>query len=163
MHLWQLSAWEKYYLNESVRRGFRIRYDSYIDVEVKECIAKFCSWIREEFYFPIRVVMYVKGTQYIVARDGEKVSATFLAPYDHFQEPHIRLSVGDYEKLLLKRGKNNALLSILNSIAHELSHYFQWINDVNLTDIGIERQASVYAYGIVTEYIEFIEEMGITL
>lgn len=35
---------------------------------------------------------------------------------------------------------------------HELTHYFQWVNSLNLTPIGQERQATKYARYIMDEY-----------
>jgi len=53
-----------------------------------------------------------------------------------------------------QRGRDNALASILMSIAHELTHYFQWINNLPLTLMGEERQATIYARYIIDEYAE---------
>ena len=49
-------------------------------------------------------------------------------------------------------GKDNALASILLSLAHELTHYYQWINNIQLTPTGRERQATKYANYIIDEY-----------
>ena len=86
--------------------------------------------------------------------DGELVSATCFQPYNKKEEPYIRVSTGDYPELLRKSGKNNALAAILCSIAHELTHYFQWINGIELTEIGRERQATAYGKIIIREYSE---------
>lgn len=86
--------------------------------------------------------------------DGEYVSAIFFNPYDKFTEPYIRVSTGNYEELLAKLGQDNALANILSTIAHELTHYFQWINDIQLTEIGCERQARAYSEFILDEYAE---------
>lgn len=47
-----------------------------------------------------------------------------------------------------------ALAATLSTIAHELTHYFQWINSLQLTPIGEERQAARYAGYILDEYAE---------
>lgn len=69
----------------------------------------------------------------------------FSAPYNHSQEPYIKIAVGDYEARVKKWGKEKAIANILLDIPHELTHYFQWINDIQLTDVGRERQANRYA------------------
>jgi predicted SprT family Zn-dependent metalloprotease len=51
-----------------------------------------------------------------------------------------------------KWGKDDALARILATIAHELTHYFQWINNLKLTPMGRERQANQYAGFILAEY-----------
>jgi len=82
------------------------------------------------------------------------VYGTFFSPYDKNVEPYARISAGDYVDLLNEIGKDDALASILCSIAHELTHYFQWINDIQLTSRGEERQATIYAGYILDEYAE---------
>lgn len=52
--------------------------------------------------------------------------------------------MGDYEKLLREHGKEDSLWIILGSIAHELTHYYQWINNLSLTECGMERYAKAY-------------------
>lgn len=154
MHLWTLSNWEIYYNSGNTRTGIRLRFDKDVNVEVKRACKEFCSWLRRNYYFPISVSIYIKSSKKIKAMDGDYVSATFFEPADRYKEPYIRVSTGDYEDILNKRGKDNALAAILHSIAHELSHYYQWINDVNLTEIGEERQAKSYAGFIIDEYAE---------
>lgn len=80
---------------------------------------------------------------------------TFWSMYDDYNiEPHIRVAAGDYMDLCHKWGKDSALTAILSTIAHELTHYFQWINALKLTPIGQERQATNYARYILDEYAE---------
>ncbi|MDF2536093.1 MAG: tetratricopeptide repeat protein [Bacillales bacterium] len=156
MHIWTIPDWEKYYDfdKRKYRSGLRLVCDSGIDSEVRRACKDFFKWLRTEYYFPIRVPVYVKHTHKIMARDGELVSATFLGPFDRDVEPYIRVAVGDYQDILKNRGKDNALASILGSIAHELTHYFQWVNNINLTEFGYERQATKYAKYILEEYAD---------
>ena len=48
----------------------------------------------------------------------------------------------------------NAIATILQVIAHEITHYYQWINALQLTEIGRERQANQYSRYILDEYAE---------
>ena len=112
--------------------------------------------MRREFDFPIRVVAYIRSTEHIKAMDGDLVSGTFCWPYDRTEEPYIRVAAGDFHKLVEKWGKDNAFTAMLQRLAHELSHYYQWLNDLKLTPIGEERQANSYEYAIVYEYAEEI-------
>lgn len=155
MHIWTIEKW-KHYLDspDNRRTGLRLRFDPNVDPEVKTACKNFAKWLRSEYYFPLRVPVYVKAQERIKARDGELVVGTFLGPYDYSLEPYVRIATGDYPELLEERGRDNALASILISMAHELTHYFQWINNLQLTDIGRERQATQYARYILDEYAE---------
>lgn len=156
MHIWTLQKWKKYYIpNQHCRSGLRLRFDKNVDFEVKRACKAFAKWMRTEYYFPIRIPVYIKASKKIKASDGELVVGTFFQPYDRYCEPYIRIAAGDYSDLLERwRNKDNVLASILTSIAHELTHYFQWINDLKLTEIGEERQATAYSYFILDEYKE---------
>ena len=153
MNIWKTVLWKKCLNNHIVRRtGLRFRYDNTVDPEVKRACAQFAGWLRSEYQFPLRIVVYVKGTKTIRAKDGDTVVGTFFEPFLYEDEPYIRLATGDYNELVYTLGKDNALASILLSLAHELTHYFQWINGVQLSDIGKERQAVIYSRKIMDEY-----------
>ncbi len=152
MHIWTLENWKKTYDNVDVRTGLRLRCDKSINDEVRRVCKDFCIWLRKNYYFPIRIPIYLKSDYKIKAMDGDLVSATFFQPNSKYIEPYIRIATGDYSELLNTDGKDDALAAILGSIAHELTHYFQWINDIYLTEIGAERQAKVYVNYIISEY-----------
>ena len=95
----------------------------------------------------------------------------FFGPIDLHEEPYIRVAVGDYEDLLkewfngdVQKTKDNALAAMLHSIAHELSHYFQWIKrheewdgDGTYEEARDERQAVYYASEIVRDYADVVD------
>lgn len=123
MHIWTLEIWKKYYnpYDEIIRNGLRIRFDKMLTLRLNALVKEFCKWLRSEYYFPIRVLIYVMSLEQIKALDGEMVSATFFRPYKREQEPYIRIAVGDYPKLL-KKSADDALAISLSSIVHELTH-----------------------------------------
>ncbi|MGN0487188.1 MAG: hypothetical protein ACI4GB_08130 [Acutalibacteraceae bacterium] len=131
--------------------------DKDVNEDVKTALKKFTQWLRSEYEFPMRIPVYVKSSEYIIAADGEHVVGIFFEPDSYDVEPYIKIAVGDYATMLQKRGKDNALASILRSLSHELTHYYQWINDLPLTDIGRERQATMYANYIMNEYAEIYD------
>lgn len=156
-HIWTIDDWEKNIdlTREGHRTGLRLRFDKDIDSEVRRACKEFAVFLRREYFFPIRVVVYIKNVKKLTAMDGDKVYGTFWSMYDDYNiEPHIRVAAGDYTDLCHKWGKDSALTAILSTIAHELTHYFQWINALKLTPIGQERQATNYARYILDEYAE---------
>lgn len=153
MHIWRLDKW-KTVLPENLNRrtGIRFRLDKSIDIEVKQAIIRFAKWLRSEYYFPLRVNVYVKNTKTLRSKDGEKVVGVFFEPFSYLEEPYIKIAVGDYTELKIQDGRDNALASLLLSVSHETTHYFQWINNIKLTPKGLERQATNYSNYIVDEY-----------
>ncbi|MFL0365896.1 hypothetical protein ACH0BF_23105 [Pseudobacillus sp. 179-B 2D1 NHS] len=121
--------------DEVLRNGLRVRCEQGVHLEVRRACLEFGKWMRKEFDFPIRVVVYLKKDYQIKnITTKELVSATFFAPYDKTQEPYIRIATGDYLELLEELGQDNALASILGSIAHEVGHYYQWVDNKDLDE-----------------------------
>lgn len=156
MDIWRSRKWRinTDICNKERRKNLRFRFHKGVDKEVRRACIEFGKWLRSEFEFPVRVIIYFKSEPYIKALDGDFVSATFFEPYSKNDEPHIKIATGDYQEILEECGKDNALASMLGSVAHELTHYFQWINDIKLTEVGYERQANYYSDKIISEYAE---------
>lgn len=153
MHIWEINRWENVFRNYRTRKGLRLRFDTEVDPEVKRACKEYINWLKSSYDFPIKVRFYFRSSETIRAADGELVSAIFTMPIDYKHDPYIRIATGDYQDLKKGRGQDNALAAILNSITHELTHYFQWINGIELTARGYEQQAIYYARGIVYEYL----------
>lgn len=155
MHIWTIENWEKYLDRiENRRTGLRFKYESSIDSELKREFKEFANWMKSEYYFPLRMPIYVKNRKFIKAVDGDSVVGTFFEPFSYSDEPYIKIAVGDYNDLKETLGKNKALEALFLTVAHELTHYYQWINHLPLTPIGRERQATRYSQFIVDEYFE---------
>ena len=157
MHLWTIQNYKKHYDIENTRQGLRVRYDQDIIDEVRESIVKFIGWLRDNYNFPIRVKLYIKSNKYIVAKDGERVAGVFRSYDDNNEEPYIKIATGDYATDKNEWGRDDALATILGTIAHELTHYYQWLNQTSQTNRGAEHQASLYAKWILYEYSQFTE------
>lgn len=154
MNPWICDKWGSTYSNSNCRTGLRLKFDKDVHIEVKRASKEYCNWLRKRYYFPIRVPIYIKSREKIKSMDGELVSGTFFGPYDKFTEPYIKISAGDYLELLNKLGEDNALAGILGSITHELTHYFQWLNDFEQTYRSEEWQAAYYSRRIIDAYAE---------
>ena len=159
-HLWSSQDWENMIEpeEENLPMGIRLLIDKEVDTELREACKKFVRYLRKSYVFPIRVLVHLKKYPRILASDGEEVQGLFVDYYDYRVCPDAWIATGDYSDLKEKYGKDNAEWGILRVIAHELSHYFQWINDVELTPRGKEWQASWYAGMVIDEYLDYLEE-----
>lgn len=154
MHIWTIEKWKKVFDEHLCRSGLYLRCEKEVEEEVRIACKEFAKWLRSEYYFPVKVVVYIKSCVYLNTQDKDIAVGTFFEPYDYTQEPFIRIATGDYKELKESIGRDNALASILKCMAHELTHYFQWINSLKLTEMGRERQASQYSRFIMDEYSE---------
>jgi hypothetical protein len=127
--------------DSKTRKGIRIRGNRGNPV-VRRALISFCRWLRTEYDFPLRVPVYLFPSEHIVTQDGNKVSASFFAPYKRDVEPYIRIATGDYFSLLKERGRDNALAAFICSLAHEVIHYHQWIETGKVWERGVNRKAA---------------------
>jgi len=116
--------------------------------EVRVAIISFATWLRRRYAFPIRVPVYLLPGQTVLTVHGERVSASFFAPWNRRVEPYIRIATGDYPRMKRRWGRRAALLSHLISLAHELLHYQEWV----ATNTVSERGKAVAARGIALRY-----------
>ena len=144
--LWHIDAKEN--------RGVCLRFAEGVDNELKKKIQAFCRWIRRNFVFPIKLNIFISDAPYIVnSQTGEKVSATIFLPDDR-SSPLARISTGNYLKDIEEIDLFSADCNVLASIAHEITHYFQWWKDDSPNAKLDERQARRKAKQIVYKYLD---------
>ncbi len=154
MNVWKNGNWKNIVDSKSkyYRNGLRLHFQKGVDLEVKRSCVEFAKWLRKQYYFPLRVPIYFKTSKYIKCQDGDMVSAKIFMPFDKSLEPYITIATGDITEIKLKKGQDDALAGVLGSMVHELTHYFQWLNDLNISENQAERQANYYRNKIVDEY-----------
>ena len=122
MNIWLSQKWCAFYDHHPHRTGLRVRYEKGVDPEVRRACMEFFDWLRSEYEFPMRVVVYVKACEQVRCMDGELAYGTFFRPFDRLREPYIRIATGDYRKRLNEWGQDSILTVNLKCIAHELTH-----------------------------------------
>ena len=154
MRLWSSDNWEAYFKTPDRRTGLCLRFEKGIDAEIRDACRLFCKWLKIRYMFPIRVPIYFKNAEYITTNSGERCSAKFFSPHDRLYEPFITIATRDLDAIAQRKGKAAAILTMYSSIAHELSHYFQWIKILPLTEKQEERQAKYYQHRVVQQYLD---------
>lgn len=139
-------------------KGIVLHFSKDFDKNLKVVIQYFVRWVRKQYCFPIKLVINIKNTSYVVnSITGEKATASIFLPFDKNRLPHMQVSIGNYEDL-----KEIDLLSadcnVLESIAHEITHYYQWLKDDAGTGNFSERQARYKAKQIVYKYLDYCYE-----
>ena len=118
---------------------------------IKKEIKLYLIWLRKNYNFPLDLKILISPDEFIVTMiSREKVSATFFAPFDKKETGIIKVATGDFDELLKEKGKTRALNMTLNSISHELQHYYQWVEDLEFD----EEEAEEGAFELTIEYLE---------
>lgn len=133
--------------------GLRIRGHN-APKEVRDALLRFARWLRLCFDFPVRCPVYLSSRADLTTMHGETVSAAFFAPWEPDVEPYIRIATGDYSELCKAHSRDDALAAYLHSLAHELVHYWQWIETGLITERGVLVRASniVDRYALTTDH-----------
>ena len=152
MNPWKSQNYKKIYDNQDIRTGIALRFEKGVHGDIKSLFTDFTKWLRKNYYFPIRVAVYIEASETIKLMNGSMAWGSFRY-FDTFDEPYIRIPTGDYLKQAEIEGKENAAYTILSSFVHELTHYFQWVNQFEQTDRGSEWQANYYRNRIIDLYL----------
>ena len=152
MNPWSSKKYKKIYDNSDVRTGIALRFEKGVHSDIKSLFTDFTKWLRKNYCFPIRVAVYVKESETIKLMNGNTAWGSFRY-FDTFDEPYIRIPTGDYLDQAEIEGKENAAYTILSSFVHELTNYFQWINQFEQSDKSSERQANYYRNRIIDLYL----------
>lgn len=152
MNPWSAKNYRKIYDNSDIRTGIALRFEKGVHGDIKLLFTDFAKWLRKNYHFPIRVTVYVKESETITLMNGNIAWGSFRY-FDTFDEPYIRIPTGDYLDQAEIEGKENAAYTILSSFVHELTHYFQWINQFEQSDKSSERQANYYRNIIIDLYL----------
>ncbi len=128
------------------RDGLRIRGSRGHPV-VRRALIRFAAWLRLNYEFPVRVPVYLLARPYVNSQTG-KCSASFFGPYSREEEPYIRIATGDYKMMRSERDRDDVLASYINSLAHEVVHYQQWIATGDMWERGV----AVRAHAILRRY-----------
>ncbi len=152
MNPWKSKKHKNIYKDVNVRQGISLRFEKDVHEDVKNLFKRFTDWLRAKYDFPIRVTIYVKASETITLQNGCIAWGSFRC-FDTFDEPYIRIPTGDYLEQARIVGEDTALEAILSSLVHELTHYFQWVNQFEQTDRGSEWQANFYRYRIIDLFL----------
>lgn len=144
-----MNIWKKHARTESaVSQGFSLRFEKGVDPDFRRLCLCFAVWLRRSYCFPVHVNIYIKNCKTITLMDGSRAYGGFR--YFETKPPYIRIPAEidpaeheDWEVL-------EVYYSILGSLVHELTHYFQWVSGMEID----ERQANYYRFRILRKFCE---------
>ena len=59
MNPWKSQNYKKIYDNQDIRTGIALRFEKGVHGDIKSLFTDFTKWLRKNYYFPIRVVVYI--------------------------------------------------------------------------------------------------------
>jgi len=132
-----------------------LTFDKRIDEKLKSGLKNFASWLRENYYFPIRCDVHVGYYKSYKGLDGDSVVGGFYY-YDEGKGIVDKLPTICMAGLPTRRFLNRDYLErMIWELAYHLTKYYQWyfleINERSERSLKIE--ATKWANYITGEYI----------
>ena len=160
-----MELWKKD--KEQKSKGVYLHIDQDVSRRLRLSFMRFARWIRAQYTFPVKIDVYIKNVDFIISKTtGETGTANIFIPYQLSESPCIKIAVGDFFTLTQETDYFSATCAELCSLAHEITHYFQWQNGYDMDSLLLkkerERQANRIARQIVLKYIEEEHECWVT-
>lgn len=109
---------------------------------VRKALVRFVRWLRTRMRFPVRVPIYLSAKKVLICADGRTAVGVFFYPNDLSTDPYIRIATGDYADIRRTRGRDDSLAAFIQTLAHEVVHYEQWVAGRHVGERGASRRAA---------------------
>jgi len=149
---WVEKEYKNYYKDSARASGIRYKYNNYgedFDKSTVEDIRKFISFLRKNYYFPIRLnILFCNTRAFNHHIDNHTYYGAFYNMNDEKRKVYPRISIA------ARVTKNNSLEEIFFTLAHEITHYYQWyfLEDEKRTNRSLETEANKWANYILGLY-----------
>lgn len=150
MNLWQIFEIKPNTAPEN--RGFSLHFDKGIEECVRTSYLSFARWLRKTYIFPVHINVYVLNAEKLRLQNGRMAYGSFC--WFEKRPPRIKIASAIERHLEKEYTIEEIQEQILSSFVHELSHYYQWVLDLEQSNAVSERQANYYRYRILDRYYE---------
>lgn len=148
MNLWQ--RFERDRNGDTPTKGVSLHFEKGIEPEFRKLCIQFVRWLRKNYCFPVHVHIYIKDCEKIRLLNGQMAYGGFR--YFEHRPPYIRIPARVEAHLREEYEDLDIYYSILSSLVHELTHYYQWVADLDQSKAVSERQANFYRYRIIAQF-----------
>lgn len=142
---------DKKYYNDSKVKGLRLIFKNGITDEEKTWCKEFCCWLTKYYWFPIRCkIVFWPQTKFRSQVEGRFCYGIFYSNEEYTSRRYPVCHIAS--KFVKEKSKYDCLVSI----AHELTHYYQWYfyYDKERSERSLEIIANKWAHYLVGEYLE---------
>jgi len=129
--------------------GIRFYIDKNVNLEIKLACKEFAKWLKISMSFNTVIKVYISEEYKVITKKHIRASGIFGTPT--YKYPYIKLATGDFKKMKQKYGEYSAIMSIIDTFAHEIIHYKQWIENTPFK----EKQADKEGRKLVEAFSEY--------
>ena len=152
MNLWQQFSFPQ--RDPLTTQGVALHFEKGIDPEFRKLCITFLKWLRNNYCFPVHLNIYIKDCEKIRLLNGKMAYGGFryFDTKTHFdtKPPYIRIPAKINPQEYEGDEDFEIHYSILGSLVHELTHYYQWVAGLEQS----ERQANYFRFRIIEQFCE---------
>lgn len=146
-----MNLWENFERKRKTEtQGLSLHFQEGIDPTLRAKYISFVKWLRLKYVFPIHLNVYIINAEKIQLKNGRWAYGGFR--WYEKRTPMIRIASAIELDLLNEYTLEEIYEQILSSFVHELTHYYQWILDLEQSNATSERQANYFRYRIIEQY-----------
>lgn len=148
-----MNLWQRFEIKRGLtmeNRGISFHYEAGIDAELKKEYERFGRWLRKNYCFPVHIHVYILNCERVKLRNGNMAYGSFR--WFPKRPPYIRIPSAIEADLMEEYTPEEIYDSMLSSLVHELTHYYQWVSAFEQSDAVSERQANYFRYRIVDKF-----------
>lgn len=148
-----MNLWQRYMRNRKgveASQGISLHFEKGIEPAFRKLCIQFVSWLRNNYTFPVHTNIYIKNCEQIRLVGGKMAYGGFR--YFENRHPYIRIPARIEPELRAEYEDIDIYYSILSSLVHELTHYYQWVAGSEQTDAVSERQANYFRFRIIEQF-----------
>lgn len=144
-----MGLWNNFKINktEIKNEGISLHFEKGIESKLRKEYISFVIWLRKNYLFPIHINVYILNCEKVKLLNGTLAYGSFK--WFKKRKPRIKIpsliNYSECEGLSTKEIYD----SVLSSLVHELTHYYQYVSDLKQSDNESERQANYYRFRIL--------------
>ena len=149
-----MNLWDKHKKHDKTNRQInpQLHFDTEIEKEFKHFAIAFCKWLRQNYEFPVVLNIYFVNTYKIRLLNGLMAYGSFR--WYPKRSPRICIPAKIEPELLSELSKEDIYEMILSSMVHEITHYYQWTDNLKQNNAVSEKQANYYRYRIIDNFFD---------
>lgn len=148
-----MNLWQRYLLsnkNADASQGLSLHFEKGIEPQFRTLCMQFAAWLRKHYSFPVHINIYIKDCEKIRLVGGQMAYGGFR--YFENRPPYIRIPARVEPEVREAYEDMDIHYAILGSLAHELTHYYQWVAGSAQTEAVSERQANYFRFRIIEQF-----------
>ena len=152
-----MNLWQQHQKRVPTEKNLlHLHFDAGIPSELKQQAIAFTKWLRKNYTVPITLHVYFRNTYRIRLKNGTMAYGSFR--WYPQRPPYIQIAAKPEPEMLKNNSDSENTETILSSLVHELTHYYQWLDDLKQTSAASEWQANHYRYQILDQWQDAIEK-----